>query len=129
MENKKISGYPDLVLHIMHLKQEKFRQEQQINHSIRELLFSMNPIVIFKKALNDMAQDSQSRFDMAKVGLDMVITMLINRILRNTRGVKGFIGTLLIGKYSSSFIYSNIFKVISAIRSRIRPTPIQINQR
>lgn len=129
MENKEIKSYPDLVLHIMHLKQQKFRQEDEIKHSIRELIFSLNPIVMIKNALHDMAQDSQTKFDMAKVGLDMGITMLIHKILRQTSGFKGFMGKLLIGKFSSNFIYSNLHKVVSALRSKIRPSPIEITHR
>lgn len=129
MENKEIKSYPDLVLHIMHLKQQRFRQEEEIKYSIRELIFSLNPIVVIKRTLNDMAQDSQTKFDMAKVGLDMVITMLTHKIMRQTSGLKGFVGKLLIGKFSSSFLYSNAHKVISAIRNKIRPSPIEITQR
>lgn len=129
MENKEIKNYPDLVLHIMHLKQQKFRQEEEIKHSIREFIFSLNPVVMIKKALHDMAQDSQTKFDMAKVGLDMGITMLIHKVMHRTSGFKGFLGKLLIGKFSSTFLYSNVHKVISAVRSKIRPSPIEITQR
>ena len=128
MKNKEISSYPELVLHIMHLKQEKFRQEDEIKYTIRELTFLFNPLVIAKKTLHDLAQDSQVKFDMAKVGLDMVITMLISRVLGNRSGIKGFLGKLLIGKFSSSIIYNNLSKVITGIRNRVRPTPIELNQ-
>ncbi|HEY3370895.1 MAG TPA: hypothetical protein VGK10_08615 [Prolixibacteraceae bacterium] len=128
MENKEISNYPDLVLHIMHLKQEKFRQEEEIKYSIKELLFLFNPLTLVKNALHDMAIDSEAKFDMAKVGLDLVITMFINRLTRNTSGIKGFLGKLLIGKVSSSFLYSNLSKLVSGIRNRTRPTPIELNQ-
>ena len=129
MENKEIKTYPDLLLHIMHLKQQRFKQEEELKYSIRELIFSLNPIVMVKRALHDMAEDSQTKLDMAKVGLDMVITMLTHKVMSQTNGIKGFIGKLLIGKFSSNFLYSNAHKVISAIRSKIRPSPIEITQR
>ena len=125
MENKEISNYPDLVLHIMHLKQEKFRQEDEIKYTIRELIFLLNPLTMVKRAFHDMAADSEAKFDMAKVGLDMGVTMIINRITRNSSGIKGFLGKLLIGKFSSSLIFNNVAKVISVIRSRRRSTPIE----
>ena len=128
MENKEISNYPELLLHIMHLKQEKFRQEDEIKYTIRELIFLFNPLSMVKKGIHDLAEDSQAKFDLAKVGLSMGINLLINRIMHNKGGIKGFIGKMLIEKFSSTFIGNNISKVISGIRNRIRPTPIEINQ-
>lgn len=129
MENKEISNYPELVLHIMHLKQEKFRQEEEIKYTIRELIFLLNPITMVKRALHDLAADSEAKFDMAKVGLDMVVGMIINRIGGNASGIKGFLGKILIGKFSSSLIFNNLSKIVKGIRDKIRPTPIEINQR
>ena len=128
MENKEISNYPDLVLHIMHLKQEKFRQEEEIKHTVRELIFLLNPLTMLKKAIHDLAADSEAKFDMAKVGLDMGVNMIIHKIMQNAKGVKGFFGKLLLGKFSSSFIFNNVSKVVAAMRNRTRSTPLEINQ-
>lgn len=128
MENQEISSYPELVLHIMHLKQEKFRQEEEIKYTIKELIALLNPISMIKNGIREMALDSEAKFDLAKVGLDIVTSLLINRLMMNTSGIRGLIGKLLVGKFSSSFIYNNISKVVSGIRNRIRPTPIEINQ-
>lgn len=128
MENKEITNYPDLVLHIMHLKQEKFRQEEEIKYTIRELIFLLNPLTMIKKALHDMAADSEAKFDMAKVGLDMGVSMIINRILKNTSGIKGFLSKVVLGKFSSSFIFNNVSKVVAGIFNRKRSTPMEINQ-
>jgi len=128
MEKKEISNYPELVVHIMHLKQEKFRQEDEIKYTIRELIFLFNPLSLAKEALHDLAADSEAKFDMAKVGVDMLVTMLVNRFASKASGIKWFLGKLLVGKVSSSFIYNNVSKVVSAIRNRTRPTPIGMNQ-
>lgn len=128
MENKEISNYPELLLHIMHLKQEKFRQEDEIKYTVRELIFLLNPVTMVKKGIREMAEDSEAKFDLVKVGLDLGMTMVINRIMRNTRGIKGLIGKLLIGKFSSSFLYKNVGKIVAGIRNRIHPTPYEIHQ-
>ncbi|HAH25310.1 MAG TPA: hypothetical protein DCL77_16405 [Prolixibacteraceae bacterium] len=128
MENQEISSYPELVLHIMHLKQEKFRQEEEIKYTIRELIFLLNPVSMLKKGIREIAMDSEAKFDLAKVSMDLAITMLINGLMRNTGGLKGLLGKLLIGKFSSSFLYNNISKVVAGIRNRIRPTPHEIHQ-
>lgn len=128
MENKEITNYPDLVLHIMHLKQEKFRQEDEIKYTIREFIFLINPLSLVKGVLHDLASDSDAKFDMAKVGLDMAISMVVNGLLRNKGGFKGFIGKLLLEKFSTTIIGNKFTQIISGIRNRIRPTPIEINQ-
>jgi len=129
MENKEISNYPELVLHIMHLKQEKFKQEEEIKYTLRELIFLLNPITMFKQGLHGLADDSQAKFDLAKVGLDMGISILVNGILRNRYGIKGMIGKLLLEKFSSTIIGNNLSKIVTGIRNRFhRPTPIELNQ-
>jgi len=128
MENKEISNYPELLLHIMHLKQEKFRQEDEIKYTIREIIFLFNPLSMVKKGIHDLAEDTQAKFDLAKVGLSMGINLLINRVMRNKGGIKGFIGKLLIEKFSSTFIGNKLSKVISGIRNRIQSNPIEIKQ-
>jgi hypothetical protein len=129
MENKEISNYSELVLHIMHLKQEKFRQEEEIKYNIRELIFLLNPIYMFKQGLRGLASDSEAKFDLAKVGLDMGISILVNGLLRNRYGIKGMIGKLILEKFSSTVIGNNLSKIVTGIRNRFhRPTPFEINQ-
>lgn len=127
MENKEISNYPELVLHIMHLKQDKFKQEEDIKYTIRELIYLLNPINIIKQGIHNMAQDAETRVDMLKVGLSMGTNMLMNRILRNKSGIVGLIGRVVLGKFSSSVIGNNLTKIVSGIRDRIRPTPTPLN--
>lgn len=127
MENKEISNYPELVLHIMHLKQDKFRQEEEIKYTIRELIYLLNPITIIKQGIHNMAEDAEARVDMLKVGLSMGTNMLMNRFLRNKSGIVGLIGRVVLGKLSSSVIGNNLTKIVSGIRNRIRPTPTPLN--
>jgi len=129
MGNKEISNYPELVLHIMHLKQEKFRQEEEIKYTLRELVFLLNPITMIKNGLHGLAEDSEAKLDLAKVGLDMGISILVNGLLRNRYGIKGMIGKMLLEKFSSTVIGNNLSKIVTGIRNRFhRPAPLEINQ-
>jgi hypothetical protein len=123
MENKEISNYPELVLYIMHLKQDKFRQEEEIKYTIRELIYLLNPINVIKQGLHNLATDAEARVDMLKVGLSMGANMLVNRIMRNKSGMVGLVGKVLLGKFSSTLIGRNLTKIVSGIRDRVRPTP------
>lgn len=127
MENKEISNYPELVLHIMHLKQDKFRQEEEIKYTVRELIYLLNPITIIKQGIHNLAEDAEARVDMLKVGLSMGTNLLMNRILRNKSGIVGLIGRVVVGKFSSSVIGNNLTKIVSGIRNRMRPTPTPLN--
>jgi hypothetical protein len=123
MENKEISNYPELVLYIMHLKQDKFRQEEEIKYTIRELIYLLNPVNVIKQGLHNLATDAEARVDMLKVGLSMGANMLVNRIMRNKSGMVGLVGKVLLGKFSSTLIGRNLTKIVSGIRDRVRPTP------
>jgi len=123
MENKEISNYPELVLYIMHLKQDKFRQEEEIKYTIRELIYLLNPITIIKQGIHNLANDAEARVDMVKVGLSMGANMLVNRIMRNKSGITGLIGKVVLGKFSSTLIGRNLTKIAGGILNRIRPTP------
>lgn len=126
MENKEISNYPELVLHIMHLKQNKFKQEEDIKYTVRELIYLLNPVTIVKQGIHNLAEDAEARVDMMKVGLSMGANMLIHRVLRNRTGFVGLIGKVVLGKLSSTVIGSNLNKIVSGIRNRLRPTPSAI---
>ena len=123
MENKEISNYSELVLHIMHLKQDKFRQEEEIKYTVRELIYLLNPVTIIKQGLHNLADDAEARVDMLKVGISMGANMLVNRIMRNKSGIVGLLGKVVLGKFSSTLIGRNLTKIVSGIRDRIRPTP------
>lgn len=127
MENKEISNYPELMLHIMHLKQDKYRQEEDIKYTIRELIYLLNPMTIIKQGIHNMAEDAETRVDMLKVGLSMGTNMLINRVFRNKSGIVGLIGRVVLGKFSSSMIGTNLTRIVSGIRNRVRPTPTPLN--
>jgi hypothetical protein len=123
MENKEISNYPELVLYIMHLKQDKFRQEEEIKYTIRELIYLLNPVTMIKQGLHNLANDAEAKVDMVKVGLSMGANMLVNRIMRNKSGIAGMIGKVVLGKFSSTLVGRNLTKIAGSILNRIRPTP------
>lgn len=115
MENTEISSHTELVMHIMQLKQEKFRQEEKLEYSIREIAYSLNPVMLTKKYLHELAEDSGVQFDLAKVGLNLGANLLIDRILGKNSSFKGILSALLVEKLSATFITKNLTKLISGI--------------
>lgn len=120
MENTEINNYTDLVMRIMHLKQEKFRQEEELKYTFRELTYSLNPITAAKKYLHELAENSGVKYDITKVGLNLAANLIIGRILGKNNGFKSILSALLVEKLSSSFIKNKLAKIISRISNHIQ---------
>ena len=112
MENVDINNHTELVMRIMHLKQEKFRQEEGIKYSFKEIPYLLNPATMAKKYIHELATDNKFKFDLARVGLNLATNLVITRILSRNQGFKGYLGALLIEKLSSSFIISGISRLM-----------------
>lgn len=121
MENKKITTHAELCLQIMHLKAEKFKQEEELKHTFKEFVYTINPVNLVKNSLHDLAVDKEVQFDLAKVGLNMGANFLINQVLGKNRSIKGFLSSMLVEKFSSSYINNNVSKIISGIGNFLKP--------
>lgn len=117
MENTEIYSHTELVMRIMHLQQEKFRQEEELEYSIREIGYSLNPVTLTKKYLHELAENSGVQIDLAKIGLNLGANLLIDRILGKNNSFKGLLSALIVEKFSASFINNNLSKIISRISS------------
>lgn len=126
MENIKIINHTQLQMRIMHLRSEKFSQEIELKHSVKEFVYSISPVSIVKDSLHTLVQDKEVRFDMAKVGLNMGANFLIEKVVGRGKSIKGFLSSILIERISSSFINGNASSIISGINkmmhSNSKPT-------
>ncbi|HCY40349.1 MAG TPA: hypothetical protein DHV48_03200 [Prolixibacteraceae bacterium] len=119
MENTQITGYTEVTMRIMHLKQEKIRQEDELNDALKELVYNLSPVSMVKQSLHQLAHDREVQFDLTKIGLNLGANFLIDRILGKNSSLKGFLSALLVEKVSASFINNNLSVIISGIRRLI----------
>ena len=119
MENTEITGYSEMVMRIMHLKQEKFRQEDELKDAFKEFIYNLSPVSMVKQSLHKLAEDREVQFDLTKIGLNLGANFLIDRILGKNSSLKGFLSALLVEKISDSFINNNLSTIISGIRRLI----------
>ncbi|OFX58327.1 MAG: hypothetical protein A2066_06605 [Bacteroidetes bacterium GWB2_41_8] len=119
MENTQITGYTEVTMRIMHLKQEKIRQEDELNDALKELVYNLSPVSMVKQSLHKLAHDREVQFDLTKIGLNLGANFLIDRILGKNSSLKGFLSALLVEKISASFINNNLSVIISGIRRLI----------
>lgn len=113
MENLKITNHSELQFRIMQLKSEKLSQEIELKVKVKEFFYTLSPVSIVKNSLRDLVSDKDVRFDMAKVGLNVGANFLIDKVVGRNRSIKGFLGSLLIEKVSSSFINNNASSIVS----------------
>lgn len=109
MENKSISTHAELVLRIMHLKSEKFSQEEELVHKFKELAYLLHPATLMK----NMAGDKEVKTGLAKAGLSLGSNYLIDKVLGRNRSVKGFVMSVFVEKLTNMII--NKSGVISRI--------------
>ncbi len=129
MENTEISSHTELLMRIMHLKQEKFRQEEQLEYSIREIGYSLNPVILTKKYLHELAESSEVKFDLTKIGLNLGANLIIDRILGKNSSFKSILSALIVEKFSTYFINNKLLNIISGIGKRLhRQTDQELNQ-
>lgn len=115
MENNEISGYAGLKFRILELRAEKSMQEQEIRNKFRELADNLDPILIVKRRLHEMAGDKELQVDLLQVGLNIGSNFIINRVLGKNRSIKGFISALLFQQLSALLINKNMSGIISGI--------------
>ena len=125
MENKEISSHAELVLRIMDLKVEKFSREEDLKYTFKEFVSTLNPISMVKESLHQLAADRDVKFDLAKVGLNLGVDFIIDKVLGRNRSVKGFLSSVLIEKFSTLFLNNNISKIVSEISKLLHPNSEQ----
>lgn len=115
MERQEISTHTELAIRIMHLKAEKFRQEEVLKNSFREFFYTLQPSSIIKETIHELSQDKEVQFDLAKAGLNMGANFIIDQVLGKNRSIKGYLSSLLVEKVSGSFINDNVTKIMEGI--------------
>ncbi|MBA3900654.1 MAG: hypothetical protein H0X62_10675 [Bacteroidetes bacterium] len=125
MENIGISNHKELVLHILQQKAEKFSHEVELRNAFKVFLHNIDPVTIIKGSIKELAEDKEVQFDIAKVGLNMSTTFIIDQVLGKNRSIKGFIGSVLAEKLSTSLINYNFPTIFSGIAKLISKSPEQ----
>lgn len=115
MQNKEILNHSELSLCIMQLKSDILLQEDELKHTFKGFLFTLNPISIVKDSIHELARDKEVQFDLTKVGLNLGTNFLIEQVLGRNRSIKGFLSSVLVEKFSNTFINKNASGIISGI--------------
>ncbi|MBL0309933.1 MAG: hypothetical protein IPP77_09725 [Bacteroidetes bacterium] len=123
MENPEIFNHADLMIRIAQLREKKVEQEEDLKLTFREFANTLNPVMIVKQSLHELATDTDVKVDVVKVGLNLGTSFLIDMVFGRNRSVKGFISSVILEKISTSLINNNVSKIISGVSSLLDKNP------
>ena len=121
MEKIIIRNHQELLARIQVLRQEKIMREEELKISVREFVTSLNPLLLIKDSLHQLANDKEVRLDLGKVGLNIATSFIFDRLLGRQGSVKGFLSSLLMEKLAALTISKNGTPIIEGLRKWIRP--------
>ncbi len=114
METTQITNHTELLLQIEELRYLKNIQEENLKQSFKTVSGTLDLLSIFKGSNN-----TNPEFDIAKVGLNTALDLIIDMVLGKHRSIKGFLSSVLVEKFSTMLVNNNLGNVISGITQLI----------
>lgn len=107
-----ISNYEQLLTQIETLREEKDFQEDKLKNSFSEMLGLLNIMSLFKAATKQ-----EQPLELAKTGLNMILTLIIDLVLGKHRSIKGYLSAVMVEKFTTVLINNNLTNIITGISS------------
>ncbi|MGV3696106.1 hypothetical protein [Flavobacterium sp.] len=111
METATKSCHAALLSRIEELRAMKAEQEIRINQQYKDLKGSFSVGNILKESIDHIANDKDSQKNIVKMAANTGVNFLIEKVLGRNNSIKGYIGSLVAEKISSSFIGKMIAKL------------------
>ena len=108
----RISNYEQLLTQIETLRNEKDFQEDKLKNSFSEMLGLLNIMSLFKAATKQ-----EQPLELAKTGLNMILTLIIDLVLGKHRSIKGYLSAVMVEKFTTVLINNNLTNIITGISS------------
>ena len=108
----RISNYEQLLTQIETLREEKDFQEDKLKNSFSEMLGLLNIMSLFKAATKQ-----EQPLELAKTGLNMILTLIIDLVLGKHRSIKGYLSAVTVEKFTTVLINNNLTNIITGISS------------
>jgi hypothetical protein len=115
MGNSGLSNHKELTLRIAQLKVEKHRQEQELKTAFSELIHSFHPVEMIKETVHELATDREVQMDLTKVGLNIGVNFIIDKIFGKNKSPKDELGSAFIESIANSLINKNMPNIFSGI--------------
>lgn len=105
------SCHDTLLNRIDELRALKLEQEARINQQYKDLKNSFSIGAILKESIDHIANDQESQKNLVKMAATTGSNFIIEKILGRNSSIKGYLGSILAEKVSSSLIGKWISKL------------------
>lgn len=94
----------ELSLRIMHLKSDKFEQEEKIRRTARSILYSLHPATLVRESITELAEDRDVQVSATQTAFQVGSRFLVYKVLGRFGGVLGVVGAALAGNFSDRYL-------------------------
>ncbi len=128
MKNETPSPHVSLKLQIMHLKSERFEQQEHIKRSARIIVHSLHPATLARESIHELAEDHDVQVGAMQTALKVGSRFLVFKVLARFGGIAGIVGSTLAGKLSDRFLNKAAPQVLQALGSFLRKDKKYVNE-
>lgn len=120
MKTEATTAHTALSLRIMHLKSDKFEQEENIKRTSRSILYSLHPATLARESLHELAEDPEVRISATQTALKMGSRFLVYKVLGRFGGILGVVGAAVAGNLSDKYLNDAAPKLLSVVGNLLR---------
>lgn len=120
MKNEASSAHTALSLRIMHLKSDKFDQEENIKRTARSILYSLHPATLARESLHELAEDREVQVSATQTALKMGTRFLVYKVLGRFGGILGVVGAAVAGNLSDKYLNDAAPKFLNIVGNLFR---------
>jgi hypothetical protein len=115
MKTNEIDSHTELVLQIIYLREVKQEQETELKKEISAFVYSLSPVSIFKNSLKELVADKTMQQNLARVGVTVGISFIIQKIIRKNSLVSGILSAVVTEKIATVFTGNNFSSIVDGI--------------
>ncbi len=124
MKTNEIDSHTELVLQIIYLREVKQEQETVLKKEINAFIYTLSPIAIFKNSLQELVADKTMQHNLARVGVKVGVSFIIQKIIRKNSLVSGILSAVVTEKIAAVFTGNNFSEIVTGL-GKIFKTPRQ----
>lgn len=124
MKTNEIDCHTALVLQIIYLREVKQEQEAELKKEINAFIYTLSPVAIFKNSLQELVADKTMQHNLARVGVKVGVSFIIQKIIRKNSLVSGILSAVVTEKIAAVFTGNNFSEIVTGL-GKIFKTPSQ----
>lgn len=115
MKTNEIDSHTELVLQIIYLREVKQEQETVLKKEINAFIYTLSPVAIFKNSLQELVADKTMQHNLARVGVKVGVSFIIQKIIRKNSLVSGILSAVVTEKIAAVFTGNNFSEIVTGL--------------